>query len=71
MLLGEPAVERRDMEIQIGDIKLTAEEGPNRAEPYIIIETLGDRGKTMPWPKVLASHLKAAIEALEKSCWRT
>lgn len=62
------------MEIRIGAIKLTAEEAPGRGceqETYIHIETLGDfSGTTKPLPKVLARELKAAIEALEKSCWR-
>ena len=63
------------MEIKIGDIKLTAEEAPRPIgrdrDTYIWIETLGDfSGTTKPLPKVLASELKVAIEALEKTCWQ-
>lgn len=63
------------MEIRIGDIKLTAEEAPQAPgqprDTYIFIETMGDfSGSTKPLPKVSANKLKAAIEALEKSCWR-
>ena len=63
------------MEIQVGNLKLTASDAGKPwgrdDETYIHIEVLGDfSGKAKPVPKVLASELKAAIEALEKSCWR-
>lgn len=61
--------------MKIGDIKLTAEDAPHgigsEQATYIHIEILGDfSGTAKPLPKVLARDLKAAIEALEKSCWR-
>lgn len=63
------------MEIKIGEIKLTAEDaGRGFDQPrdtYIHIEVLGNFSEAVkPVPKVLASELKAAIEALEKTCCR-
>lgn len=60
------------MEITIGSIKLTGEKAPRAlGEPqdtYIKIEVLAEfSDKVKPVPKVLASELKAAIEALEKT----
>lgn len=60
------------MEITIESIKLTAEKAPRAlGEPqdiYIKIEVLGEfSDKVKPVPKVYASELKAAIEALEKT----
>lgn len=59
------------MEIIIGDIKLTASEAGVGLHPgtYIYIEVLGKFTEAVqPQPKVLASELKAAIDALEKTC---
>ncbi len=63
------------MEIIIdGVVKLTAEDANSRQgkqDTFIHIDVLGDFSKgVQPLPKVKASELKAAIDALEKSCWR-
>jgi len=63
------------MEIIINSVvKLTAEDSPapfGRRDTFICIDVLGEFSKeTHPLPKVKASDLKAAIDALEKSCWR-
>lgn len=61
------------MEITIGSVKLRAEDcGGARGDTYILIDIQADfSGDAKPIPKVKASELKAAIEALEKTCWRT
>ena len=63
------------MEIIINNVvKLTAEDANvpfGKRETLICIDVLGDFSKgTHPLPKVKASELKAAIDALEKACWR-
>lgn len=64
------------MEIKIGDIKLTAEDGVRKniagdRETFIYIEVLGTfDSEVKPVPKVLSKDLKAAIEVLEQTCCR-
>jgi hypothetical protein len=63
------------LKVIVGDIELTAEEAPQPIgkdrDTYIYISFLGKfDGKVQPVPKVLASELEAAIEALKKTCWR-
>ncbi len=54
------------MEIHIGELTLTSvySSGKCFTDTYIIIKFKEEE------IKVLASELKASIEALEKTCWR-
>lgn len=54
------------MEIRIGDLKLTAAaRGTSRATTIIITNDLNTDAF-----EIDSNELKAAIEALEKTCWR-
>jgi hypothetical protein len=59
------------MKIQIGNLHLTARDDAkvgSLKKTTIIIDTSEDRGNNVF--EVDSEELKAAIEALEKTCWR-